>query len=368
MSDVSICCLKTQHTEETLLVKSPRQPIASKRRKRSSKLITPYLNQDPKFLLSFYGPTPRFISAGPYQIPFEEICRFYNDTGNLIYFNNISATLAKSPSFALPDFLSERERMSVAEFSRRHLIHGNEQVVRLKGIKLTGNKLKLTVLKAMYSQQVATNLTLDWKKFRVYLDDNRISLREYDSYMHDGNRWLPSFQNSVLANTIGMSSMILTRSRGRKRNYILLKRTGRESASGGMLAPSASGAMQWTDRLTSDAPRAIREQMSREIEEETSLRPDEYDLYPLALCREHARGGKPEFIFLAITDLPSYRVVKRVRRTPTFGEMAEHDEVLRISRTEVVARPSAFYEEPDKYALVTLAALKYAEDFLNRRL
>ena len=64
---------------------------------------------------------------------------------------------------------------------------------------------------------------------------------------------------------------------------------------------SSSGAMQWDDIPPDLGSRVtgFSEAMHREIREETSMPREDYTLMPLCFAREFARGGKPQFYFVA---------------------------------------------------------------------
>ncbi|MEU8414446.1 hypothetical protein AB0C24_16815 [Amycolatopsis japonica] len=142
---------------------------------------------------------------------------------------------------------------------------------------------------------------------------------EYDlrrEELADSSGSLRTLASSELADLVGVSTIAFT-SDGK---LVVVRQSGRNSASALLLAPSGSGSLEPQDLDTPDGGRrrmlhtAVIAGMERELREETGLLPGEISSTRLAgFARWMERGAKPEF--LGITELSVDSATLLTRRT-----------------------------------------------------
>lgn len=228
----------------------------------------------------------------------------------------------------------------------------NEDVIRISDIHVKDHETTLLVQKCKYHDQVKSNLVLDWKSSHALQESSGIdSLRSLINAKYQPYK-LPPLNTNLLANSLGVSIIILYREGKNLIPYLprrigteikdLLKKTGRTpknvAVHEGGFSTSASGAAQWNsgdnfyDFIMSD--------MLSEIDEEIGLYESDFEIIePLALVREFLRGGKPQIFFGAITNLCkedlNQRRSKAIAKTLKLNFVPEiHDEILDISSIE----------------------------------
>ena len=171
-----------------------------------------------------------------------------------------------------------------------------------------GNPI-LSIERAWYTDQVGTNLTIDYP-MRVPREMPRgicRTVREWDRAQGvDAARSLPSFQASKLANTIGVSIGVTCRSRDGRIALLQRRRAKNVAVYRNMWASPFGFAMSISKEL-SDGAHDLRELISldygHEFAQELGLEHDSFSApRAVAICRDLPRGGKPQFFFEITTD------------------------------------------------------------------
>ena len=174
-------------------------------------------------------------------------------------------------------------------------------------IKITNwdnDKKIITIQPATYFDQVGTNLTIDWSSSLINKDNPSATIRNSLERHEDGR--LPKLQTSILANTLGVSVVLVNT----MTKDVLIPIRGSQQAimtnGEGQFHCSASGVFELDnfplngEELKFDI---FIDGMHKEIEEELGLEKEYYKLIPLAFSRELVRGGKPQLFFIAETEL-----------------------------------------------------------------
>lgn len=176
----------------------------------------------------------------------------------------------------------------------------NNETIKISDFNL--DKKEVVIQPATYFDQVGTNLTLDWASGCLG-DNHSATLRNDIEKTVDGA--LPRLKNSVLANTLGVAAVIVSRGED-----VLIPIRGNEQAvmvdKKGKFHCSASGVFAW-DKADASAINIDFEffidGMAKEIHSETGLLKEECIITPLAFSRELIRGGKPQLFFIAETNV-----------------------------------------------------------------
>ncbi|QPL47232.1 hypothetical protein IT895_05500 [Halomonas sp. A40-4] len=177
-----------------------------------------------------------------------------------------------------------------------------ENDVTVKIADMNVEKREIVIQPATYFDQVGTNLTLDWASGALG-ETASYTLRNDIEKTVKGT--LPRLKNSVLANTLGVAVVLVSRGED-----VLIPIRGSEQAvmvdGKGKFHCSASGVFSWdmddTNLADIDFEFFING-MAREIHSEIGLLKSEYSLTPLAFSRELIRGGKPQLFFIAETEM-----------------------------------------------------------------
>ena len=322
-------------------------------------LVTPYLDARLKSLYDFYGEEKPPIVDGNNRYPYEIVSQFYGVDTKSISFNTQLIEEEIDTPFLISPTLKERSGLAIAKLRKIGKLTHDEEAVRVSNLSWDGRQLKVVVQKAMYSDQVGTNLTLDWEDGRIGSTAQKISLRVYDAKFNPEKEVYKykDFKESCLANTIGVSTIIMCSSdkTSDEGAYVFQRRKGRVAVASKMMGPTASGVMNWPS-FADGLPAAIIKEMAREIAEEDELKRGHFQIIPLAFCREHARGGKPEFFFLARTSYTFEELKTRIKSSEAWK--IEHDRVVQKRAKEV-------FERYGKYSHAALVNVYFAEDFLN---
>jgi len=209
--------------------------------------------------------------------------------------------------FTPPDYLIEHSIKAVELFKALKKIRVNEESgewqndysIRITKLDITANKIYIQP--ATYFDQIATNLTLDWAS-GVLGEDESLTIRNHYEKNHNG--LLPPLESSILANTLGVAVIVVNPNT----KEVLIPIRGNEQAimneGIGKFHCSASGVFAWdeSDNIKKTLSFDFFSQgMEKEIEREIGLKPEQYNLIPLAFTRELVRGGKPQLFFIAET-------------------------------------------------------------------
>lgn len=180
---------------------------------------------------------------------------------------------------------------------------------------------RLTLQSARYSDQVATNISVDTDSGA--LPRGAQTIRQDIEPPEEGH--LPSLARSQLANTLGVAAMVYDAAGAplwRMRNPDM------GAITEGGLHCTASGVCEFPDfDLHSEQGfNLISEGMAREIESELGLTAADYTLYPVAVARELPRAGKPQVFFVAICNLSEAEMQARVTAAPERVEFVDQED------------------------------------------
>ena len=273
-----------------------------------------FLNYDIKWLMNQY-PDHRPINE---LNPYTEAVRWLGKNAEETLKNISEIKLCiDEQTFKLDSNSSDLDAFqgeSLAKFKDIGKMTSNEKVIRLDSLKLDKGKTTLNIRPAFYSDQVKSNLVLDWEGPHTLSKQANIkTLRSFFNARY-GNS-LPPLSDQTLGNTIGVSAIVLYRENKELIPYLpqrignkfrdIIRKTGRTDKSiavfeGGYHC-TASGAAEWRECDTFDE--MITEDIYCELKEEVGLKKENIELLiPVALCREYLRGGKPQIFFVGITN------------------------------------------------------------------
>lgn len=243
----------------------------------------------------------------------------------------------------------------------------SEPAIRLSGLEQGGAGACLVLQKAEYYDQARTHLVLDWRP-----PDGSPSLREQLSGQYGAR--LPAFSDRRLANTVGVACMLYYRHKGQWVPY-LVRRASRVGVYPGGLHCTASGVAKWPDmRGEPTFEHFFTRHVLAELEEEVGLRPsDVADFVPVALCRDFARGGKPQLFFAGTTSL-THAQLRKARLDAiqcvkgTLGSAEVQPDPWWLTK-EVVMLPGQLAANMRKYkvTLEAAAADHYGRQYLASR-
>jgi len=155
---------------------------------------------------------------------------------------------------------------------------------------------KMTCQHATYFDQIATNLTLDWAS--DMLPNNAHTIRSGLERPIDGA--LPSFSESILANTLGTAVVFYTKDLRKA----LIRTRSDDMASIAQQRPhcTVSGVLEVEPGISPGkfGINFFDYGTNLEIKMETGLDKDQYLLFPIAVSRELPRGGKPQLFYVAV--------------------------------------------------------------------
>ncbi|MCK5233548.1 MAG: hypothetical protein KAJ91_01905 [Candidatus Aenigmarchaeota archaeon] len=336
------------------------------------KLFSPtkYLNYDPLFLCSAYEEETPIKAYLPYK---QEVCWIrstWEETCNAV--NNISIQKTSPPFNLGTDLraLKAFQGLAYHEFKASGKITKDSNIIRLDSLKINQKETKLTVQKAKYSDQVQSNLVMDWTDNHALKELGVATLRAYFTSRYPQR--LPPLSDTHLANTIGIavilfyqnSSMeyvpyIPQRAKGLINNKKIL------AVFEGGYHCTASGAAEWSE--SENFNQCITKDMYEELREEVGIERDDVEvMLPVALCREFLRGGKPQIFFAGLTKLSEKQLgEKRKSAIKMQNEMKDKVEIednqLIVSDIDHLKKSAQFFG----LTLEAIANLHYAEKFIN---
>lgn len=269
-----------------------------------------YLNYDIKWLIEQYK---REKPISP-LIPYSEIANFLTPSPAMT-----PAILARIPGqFNLGNddsgFIEAFQGEALGSLIRDGKVTANDEVIRLTSTGSERGKTVLNIQKAEYFDQGKSNLVMDWEgPHTLSLSGNCKTLRNYLSAKYQ--KFLPPLDEQLLANTIGISVIILYKEGRKLLPYMpqrvgdtfkdILQKTGRSpkkvAVFEGGFHCTASGAAEWAKKHKFES--LFIEDLYRELKDEVGLEKEHIDiLKPVALCREFLRAGKPQIFCVGITD------------------------------------------------------------------
>ncbi|MBC7281250.1 hypothetical protein [Hoeflea sp.] len=224
-----------------------------------------------------------------------------------------------------------------AEFRAQRRITHDSDIIRLDAVSRDDDALLLDISRTKYSRQARSNLVLDFSP-----GGKGQSLRQALSAENFG--YLPNLSDTRLANTIGLAILIFYKDNGRLTPFFVPRTREVAIFNKGEWHCTASGAAEWPlnpEQTPKTFQAYILDDLFAELREEVGLNPEDLsNILPLALCREFARGGKPQMFFIGFTDLSHAELMDRM-------EKARKITLPRAEPTEVYRMP--FFRFPPKF-------------------
>jgi hypothetical protein len=302
---------------------------------------TDFLRYDPRFLIECYRDEDHRIGT---DLPYVEVVRLLGESWDE-FLDSVAGLravkvekpflLAKKP----PPELSDFQAHALAQFKAEGRLDRDEAVVRLASCDPISKTLH--VQKCAYSDGLRSNYAMDLEG-HLNLGASDISLRAI--FQNQYGRKLPALTEKRLSNAIGIAAVIFYRSDEgdilpylprRAKPSILSETIGttrKQAVFAGGFHCTASGETMWKGDQSSFGE-IFTKDICRELTEEVGI--GEQDLawiYPVSLCREFLRGGKPQLFFTGFTRLPPREINARrrtaIQRQVQLGRQEIEDEVL----------------------------------------
>lgn len=326
---------------------------------------SPYYESDPKELYQVYY---AYSDSVEYHqgILYADVLGFQSQATqpirkDFLETDELSITVDPLP-YKLPRSLAEHGSFAVECFkqagkiSKRNGDWENNESLRI--VATTGNLL--TGCKASYFDQVATNLTLDWRS--KHLPDSTLTIRNSIEKPEGGK--LKPLSESNLANTLGVAVMLYNSG---LEAFVRLRSDSLASIPKKGLHCSASGVFEMEGGIKPGNYdySAIEKGIELEIKAEIGLDRSDYDLYPTAFARELPRGGKPQLFFIAITNLSYVEILNRSQVASESWEFVDDSQLVdeeNKSGFRSAADINSLYEQ---FTYEGWACLQFAEDFLT---
>jgi hypothetical protein len=331
-----------------------------------------YLNYDPAFLLSAYAAEHPIATGITYTelLDFTSVCPMHRQ------WQDSAVVLRTSPGpFRRASGTRQWQDATAAAFAERKKdgrTRLNERTIRVSNVKAPSDasgEALIQVQQASYYDQAQSNLILDFDR---HASASGPSLRNQLHAQYGDS--LPPLRDRRLANTLGIAAQLFYWN-GQSWVPYIVRRVKKIGVFPGGLHCTASGVANWPQRRSQLTFQDLTNQMYGEIDEEVGLKPEDIvDLRPMALCREMARGGKPQIFFAGLTSLNRASLADRrrqaakvVRATTKIPEI-ERDRWYRSA--DVVMTPSSLRSKSGKWGLTLEAAgaLYYGVKYLKSRL
>ncbi|QHQ36685.1 hypothetical protein [Algicella marina] len=278
-----------------------------------------FLNQDPVSILSQYH-AERPIHPG---LPYVEVVDFVKPW---LEKGSVSIKIEpKAEAFALERFASPNTRALQKEALQRmqevKRMTRDSRTVRLSGWHGEPSNIVLQIQQAAYSQQVQSNLVLD------YAGDGKLGASLRELLIDEFGGRLPGLDDRRLVNSLGVAILVFfwdTDAKGHGHWAPFWVPRTRDTAVFNYAEwhCSASGAAEWPlpdDRTPETFEDYILDDLWNELEEEIGLYPEDFSerivgspLIPMALCREMIRGGKPQLFFAGFVNIGRQALVERM--------------------------------------------------------
>lgn len=227
--------------------------------------------------------------------------------------------------------------------------------IRVPSISPTKDGATLLIQRAQYKQQAQSNLILD---YRLTADGSTLRhglRRDYGSA-------LPPLHEPRLANTLGCAALVFCYSGDAIVPFFQLRSRDVAIFNEGAWHCTSSGAAEWPDD-PQNTPKTfeayIEDDMRAELLQEVGLHTDDVQLELVAICREFARGGKPQLFYLGYTDLSPAAIARRAE-TARKQQVASRQADPLAEPVETQKRP-LLHEARDfrSMADIDLATLRY---------
>ena len=349
---------------------------------------TDYLDYDPPKLCGVYPDEPAIAPLVPYK---EEICWI----GPTLQETRAEAGAVQvkrmEKPFVLNAYTHEMRTFQVEALNDRkaqgHMGKRDDSVIRLQSYSNNSGGAVLQIQKAKYSDQVQSNLVMDWTADHALKELGHKTLRTYLSARYP--RKLGPLDESIMANTIGISVVLYYRtSAGAYLPYLPGRAPGQAVFKGGChfwrqlgrawaavfgqavfkggFHCTASGAAAWYESGRTFKEIFVKD-MYKELEEEVGIARDEIDvMVPLALCREFLRGGKPQIFFAGVTSLSESELQTRRRRAIQLQKKSGMPEI--VDKQLIDSDTEDFRKKlpSEPLTLEATANLYYAEKFMKQ--
>jgi hypothetical protein len=338
-----------------------------------------FLNYDVSWLIDNYSAEPTISSYIPYK---EEICWLQDNRDDTFKrISEIEVVIEKDRFRLKTDGNSDLRAFqgeALGAFKKQRKMTSDETIIHLEKVEHKKGCTRLFIQPARYSDQVQSNLVVDWEGPHTLSQIGKIkTLRSFLSAKYGKN--LPPLHDHRLANTLGISVVILYKENGNYFPYLplrignefkdLLKKTGRSpkqvAVFEGGYTCTASGAAQWGPGDTFKD--SIEDDIYNELREEVGILKEHIDLIlPVALCREFLRAGKPQLFFIGVTNQTKKELdvlrAEAIRHALKIGAVPElHDAILSNNKSEM------FYENLKTKGINFEAAanLFYVDKFID---
>ena len=334
-------------------------------RKRLTEFSTDYLDYDAKTLCEVYPDEQAIAPLVPYK---EEICWIGSTSQETLAKSGAVQVTRMEEHFVLDADTVEMLFFQVEALKHRtdqgHMGRGDDSVIRLKSYSNNPGGAVLEIQKARYSDQLRSNLVMDWTDDHALKGSGHRTLRTYLSARYP--RRLGPLDELIMANTIGISVVLYYQtSSGAYLPYLPGRAKGQAVFDEGFHC-TASGAAKWSETGRTFEEILVEDMYAVLWKEVRIARNEIKVMVPLALCREFLRGGKPQIFFAGVTSLSEDELQTRRRRAiqsqKKKGRLEIVDKQLIGSDTEDFRKK--LLSEP--LTLEATANLYYAEKFMKQ--
>ena len=286
---------------------------------------TRFLKSKPSYLFEFYSDDKiKWLKSSDNEI--KAPCEVIHDYRK----NPISnwGTCVYKGDYAFPNKLSRVKELMVAKFSKAgKLSKGSGICPRVSNVSVQDNMLAIDIERASYYDQVATNLSLDFKHNEEIAESlGAKTIREWDIKQSKTKKGsIPSFTKSRLANTIGVAMAIVATNKRGQKVILIRKRTSDVAVFENTLTLPFSFVLNFEPHnmepgQTDSILNLIKPDFRHEQAQELGLEPHEIDfanVKPILFCRELCRGGKPQFILEIEIKTLFVELASRIVEAPT---------------------------------------------------
>ena len=241
-----------------------------------------------------------------YQSDYVDIVRFFGPDG--VRPSDVRLRYLDEPFRIIDPVIREFAQRIAFQMRAEGRIYSGPAVMKLASCDFASNSPHLIVQPCDYGLQAGTCLALDLpdKKFETVGG----TLRDY----YRRGCIVPTIDNNPLAICLGVCGMLIVDERGDR--YLL--RTERASGLASLEntgGPSVAGVVDYTT-VARNLSELIETAMVGEVSEEVGLRPDEYEIVPLAWGIELFRGERPQIFCLIRTLLDRDEMSARLDAIP----------------------------------------------------
>jgi hypothetical protein len=265
------------------------------------------------------------------DVPYAELVNFIKNPHSTIEVHE------PITEFELPQDIIARTEPALNRFLTERPNTTNGPALRLADFsKLTANRYVAKLNSSRYYNEIRTNATLDHHLKGDFFQTLR--LEDLDKEAE-----LPSFNQSKMANHIGVSTVITFQSSGYW-YFHMLPRQANLGIFTNMLS-SVSGLAEPPHNTITDLVDYASSEMKRELAEETGLdvagleNDSKCQVIPLALTREFTRGGNPQFFFLTVLSEMSQKEFDKVFKTAAWKSEFRSDAFSNIKSIGDIVSP-----------------------------